>query len=388
MLNRQKILKKRKAVSTVLATVFMIGITVASVGFIYTMLSSYSRFNSKIDEAGAVEVVDFDQDGLIDSISVPLSNKGMANAVIESVSVVQNGEEFLWFTLDTEVGISDVEQVNLYALSPNQQIEFFTAFHVEITFQDSNYISPGYVATSSSVVPDEILPTIIEGGDSNEPGFSFYDFLVSRTAEDDAYGKKHFPIDIGYSPTRWFLLGEFDDNNKRPDLNTDFITLCGHGAELDFNPYLLDNRQFTEGKIGSQSNYLVSPYKDGGDHPGLISFNKYGKWDKADDLNWGKYGIVYMWSYIYVPGTEKLTVSIGANGASEFKVYLNGDFQVQGTRKSRWYTNDGVTLNPGLNLVLMKISAKRNAHFAGQILFYNNANLATCYSVWPTINDL
>ncbi|MCF2143374.1 MAG: hypothetical protein K9W42_06695 [Candidatus Heimdallarchaeota archaeon] len=384
-MKKPKILKSRKGVSTVLATIFLIGITVASVGFIYSMLSSYTKFNSKVDAAGVVEVTDYDNDGLIDSIALPLTNKGMKSAVIESVNVVQNDQDHLWFTFDTEVKISAVEKVNLYALSSEQQIQFFIPFHVEITFEDENYVSPGYIISNSDEVPTEILPTIIEGGD---PSFSAFDLLVSRTADDAAYGKKKFPTDIGYSPTRWFILGEFEDNNKRPDLSTDFIALCGHGNELAFTPYLMDERTFTNGNIGTQSSQEVIPYEDGGDHPGLIALNKYGKWDKEDDLNWGKYGIVYMWSYIYVPGTDAIPVSIGANGASEFKVYLNGEFQVEGHKKKQWYTNDGVILNAGLNLVLLKISAKTNAHFAGQVLFYNNANLAACYSVWPTINDL
>ena len=95
-----------------------------------------------------------------------------------------------------------------------------------------------------------------------------------------------------------------------------------------------------------------------------------------------------MWSYIYVPGTSALEVDVGANGASEYQVFVNGEHIIDGNKHNRWYTNDGITLNPGLNLVMMKISAKTNAHFAGQVLFFNNAQLSNLYSVWPTAADL
>jgi len=74
------------------------------------------------------------------------------------------------------------------------------------------------------------------------------------------------------------------------------------------------------------------------------------------------------------------------------KVWLNGEFLLDGCpKKNKWYTTDGVTLNPGLNLIMVKISAKTDAHFAGQVLLFNEAitaQIGTLYSVWPTINDL
>jgi hypothetical protein len=273
-----------------------------------------------------------------------------------------------------------------------QQIQPFKPFFVEFNFADSQYVSPGYVALAAEEVPEEIIPGIAEEPEP-EPGVGFtgYDFLVRRTSEDDAYAKKSFPADVGFSPTFWFMLGEFEDNNKRPDLSVDYIDLCGHGSELDYFPYLLDQREFTDGKIGTQSGHKVIPYEDAGDRPGLVAIDKFANWDKKDTLNWGKRGIVYMWSYIYNPGSA-VTVNVGANGASEMKVWINGEFLLDGCpKKNRWYTTNDVTINSGLNLVMVKLSAKTNAHFAGQVLFFNDAiteTIGTLYSVWPTINDL
>lgn len=389
-MNITKLLKNKKAVSSVIGAVIMIGVTIAAVSIVYGVLSTTMSFDSSITPAGAIIAEDIDQDGLVDRMTVPMVNKGMSNADIKSVQIQQGDNTYLWYTLDNSIRTGSTEEINIYALGVLQQIQPVEVFNIEIIFEDGVYTSPGYVTVDSGIIPDQIVPIIIDGEDIN--GFAGFNQLVERTEADDEYAKNRFPTDVGYSPNLWFLLGEFDDDNKRPNLNTDFIAECGFGAEEDYQPYLLDNDEFTEGRIGSQSNNKITPYNDSGEHAGLISFNKYGKWDKADDLNWGKYGVVYMWSYIYVPGTEDISVGFGANGATEFQVYVNGEYTLSGTKKNRWYTDNDVTLTAGLNLVMMKISAKTDAHFAGQVLFYENANtdvdLGTLYNVWPALGDL
>ncbi|TET27953.1 MAG: hypothetical protein E3J70_10800 [Candidatus Heimdallarchaeota archaeon] len=387
-MNFKKLFKNKKAVSSAIATVFLIGIALTAVGILYGSMDL--SFDSRVDEAGIITAEDYDNDGLIDTITMPLLNDGKNDADFESIIVVQNGIDYAWFTFADELGISSVDEITIYSLGIAQQIQPFLTFYVEINFEDSVYTFHGYIAAVADEVPDEILPGI--DGDLGVEGFTGYDFLVSRTADDDEYANRNFQADVSFSPTFWFLLGEFEDNNKRPDLSVDYINLCGQGNELDFLPYLLDQREFTEGNIGSQCGQVVVPYEDAGDHPGLIAIDKYGNWDKKDDLNWGKRGIVYMWSYIYNPGSEAVTVNVGANGASEMKVWINGQFLLDGCpKKNKWYTTDGVTLNAGFNLIMVKISAKTNAHFAGQVLFFNEvitAQIGTLYSVWPTINDL
>jgi flagellin-like protein len=352
-MNVKALFKNKKAVSSVIGAVIMIGVTISAVSIVYGILSSTMSFNSSIVPAGAISARDVDQDGLIDRMTVPLTNKGMANAAVESVVITQGENTYLWYTLDSSVRSGTMEELNIYALGVLQQIQPVQTFNIEIIFEDSVYTSPGYVVIDASEVPDEIIP-IINDGESIP--FTGYNKLVERTSEDDEYACKQFPAETGYSTNLWFLLGEFEDDNKRPDLNTDFISECDQGNEEEYLPYLLDNTEFTEGNIGSQSNYKITPYNDSGEHAGLIALNKYGRWDKQDTLNWGKYGVVYMWSYIYVPGDDDITVGFGANGASEFKVWLNGE------------------------------------HFAGQIVFFNsentNADFGTLYNVWPALGDL
>ncbi|MBN1329296.1 MAG: hypothetical protein JXA54_07465 [Candidatus Heimdallarchaeota archaeon] len=377
-----RIFKSKKAVSATIATVMMIGITIVGVAAVYGFMSGYNNFQAKINESGAIKATDFDRDGLIDTITLSLINTGMDDARVQSVSVYQASVEYVWYTFDTEIELSSYAEINIYASAASQQIQPLQAFYVEINFENEVYNSPGYIAVIASEIPDEIVSGI---GVSSFPG---YNYLVARTSDDDVYGNKNFPTETGYSPTMWFILGEFDDNNKKPNLSTDYIDLCGYGSELEYAPYILDNTEFLDGGIGTQSGYKILPYEDGGNHPGLVAIDKYGNWDKNDDLNWGHRGVVYLWSYIYVPGTEGLSVSLGANGASEYKVYLNGEFIVEGNNKNKWYTTNDLILTPGLNLVLMKVSAGTNAHFAGQVLFFNNALLANAYSVWPTLADL
>jgi len=397
--------KNKKAVSSVIGAVIMIGVTIAAVSIVYGVLGTTMSFDSSITPAGAIIAEDVDQDGLVDRMTVPMVNKGMSNADIKSVQVKQGDKTYLWYTMDNSIRTSTTEAINIYALGELQQIQPVEVFNIEIIFEEGTYTSPGYVVIDSDSVPEQIIPIIIDEVpvtedpvDPEDPveeetnQFVGFNLLVERTAADDEYAGKKFPTDVGYSPNLWFILGEFDDNNKRPNLNTDFIAECGFGAEEDYQPYLLDNDEFTEGRIGSQSNNKITPYNDSGEHAGLISFNKYGKWDKQDNLNWGKYGVAYMWSYIYVPGDDDVSVGFSANGATEYQVFVNGEYTLSGTKKDRWYTDNDVILNAGLNLVMMKISAKTDAHFAGQVLFFENANtnvdLGTLYNVWPTLGDL
>lgn len=385
-MNFKTLFRNKKAVSSVLGAVLLIGITIIAVGVLYATFGN-TDFNSQVESVGAITAEDYDNDGLIDKLTIPLINTGMANAQIESVQVVQGDNTYLWYTFATDLEMSSMEDIDIYALGELQQVHPVETFYVEIVFSEGVYTSAGYVALDAEEIPAEIIPTI-SGGNLDFEGF---DFLVMRTAADDEYGSKNFPTEVGFSPKHWFLLGEFDEDKKRPDIDTDYINICGHGNELDYQPYLLDETEFRAGSIGTQTNYKVTPYLDEGEHPGLISFNKYGNWDKKDYLNYGKYGVVYMWTYIYVDGDEEITVNLGANGASEFKVWLNGDYQLYGSNKKNWYVSEGATLNPGLNIILMKLSGKVDAHFAGQILLFNSLitdQLANLYSVWPSIGDL
>ncbi|MHA1441764.1 MAG: hypothetical protein ACTSPK_07890 [Candidatus Heimdallarchaeota archaeon] len=380
----RKIFRNKKAVSAVISMVLILGATVLATGIIYGVTSQYLDFDSKIQTASGLTAEDSNGDNLIDFMTFSLLNKGLENADIKSIIVHEGDNALLWYTLDTGVRMSEVEELNIYALSLTQQLTPLAPFYIEVVFEEGSFNTAGYTITLATELPEEMIPIIESGGDS---GIAF-NFLVERTKTDDEYASKKFPASVGYSPNLWFVLGAFEDNVKRPNLNNDYIDLNGFGVEEDYQPHLVNDDQFTAGNIGTQSSYEVMPYNDSGDNPGLVAFDKYGRWDKNDNLNWGKRGIAYMWSYIYVSGTSSLDVSVGANGATEYQVFVNGEHIITGTKHNRWYTNGGITLNPGLNLVMMKISAKTNAHFAGQVLFYNNAQLSNLYSVWPTAADL
>ena len=373
-MNVKTILRKRKAVSAVVSAILLIGLSITVAGILYGVLDF--KMDSNVTSAAAIRVEDSDGDGLVDRMTVPLLNNGLADAKIDSVSVIQDGNTLLWFTFENEIDMSEYTEIDIYAIGTLQQVQPGTTFYVEIIFEDEVYRSSGYTTIDEEVV-DEV-----------EDPFVGYTKLVKRTANDDHYARKDFPADEGYSPTLWFLLGEFEDNNKRADIDVDYISLNNYGDQEDFKPYLLDSREFTEGNIGFQSDNKVTPYNDSGEHPGLIALDDYGNWDKDDNLNWGKYGIVYMWSYIYNPGTEAITADIGANGASEYQLYLNGDYLLSGNKKNKWVTSEDITFAPGLNLVMMKLSGKTDAHFAGQVLFFNSEQLVNLYSVWPTAGDL
>lgn len=380
----RKMLRNKKGVSAVISMVLILGATILATGIVYGVTSQYLNFDKKIQTASALTAEDSNGDDLIDFMTFSLLNKGLDNAAIKSIIVHEGDSELLWYTLDTSVRMSEVEEINIYALSLTQQLTPLVPFYVEVVFEDGSFNTAAHTVTLADPLPEEVLPIIENGEDS---GIAF-NHLTERTKADDEYASKYFPASVGYSPNLWFVLGAFEDDNKNPNINQDYIDLCGFGDEEVYQPYLLNDDQFVDGAIGLQSNYEVMPYNDSGDHPGLVAFDKYGRWDKTDNLNWGKRGIAYMWSYIYVPGTSAVNVDVGANGASEYQVFVNGEHIITGTKHNRWYTAGGITLNSGLNLVMMKISAETNAHFAGQVLFYNNAALANLYSVWPTAADL
>ncbi len=375
-MNFRSILPNKKAVSNVIATVFLIGITVIAAGIVVGITMSYLRLKSDIYQAGEIEVEDFDRNGLFDTVSIPLMNKGMNDADIESVAILQNNETLLWYTLDRKVGISEIDDINLFALGSSEEIQPFVVFRVQVRFEDDDFISSGFVAT---------LPSANSGNYSDGIPYYYHDYLVRRTSSDDAYGKSNFPTTVGFSPNLWFLLGEFEDNTRTPDISIDYIDLCGYGSEQDYLPNLLDTNTFTQGNIGLQSNHKIMPYNDSGARPGLIAFTKAGNWDTHDDLEWGERGLVYMWSYIYNPSSDSLTVNVGANGEKNFKVWFNGEYILQGNRKEIWYTKNSVTLNHGLNLIMMKVGTGPPSRFAGQVLLFNDTitdQLAQLYSVW------
>lgn len=214
--------------------------------------------------------------------------------------------------------------------------------------------------------------------------------LVLRTEVEDHNRNKHFPAEEGFSPTLWFLLGKFGDEHRRGrnnfDFYEDYLALNGYGSEETFQPYLNDDRTFDDSVMGPI--YTSTPYNDSGHYPGLLAISGTRNPDNGDNYNFGKDGVVYMWTYLYVPGESTITINIGSNADTQHELWLNGNFLHSGNKFKQWYTTNNVDLNPGFNLILLKIGGK---HLAGQILLFSSESseqLGGFYSVWPTLEDL
>ena len=110
----KSILKKKKAVSGVIAAIMLIGIAVTAAGIIISTVDL--NFDSDVQSAGALIYEDVNDDGLIDKMSVPLVNTGMTNAQIESVTVIQGETEYLWYTFDSSVDMAEAATIDIYAL--------------------------------------------------------------------------------------------------------------------------------------------------------------------------------------------------------------------------------------------------------------------------------
>ena len=60
-MNVKKILRKKKAVSTVIATVFLIGVAITAAGIVYSSMNI--AYDSQVDEAGVITAEDYDNAG-------------------------------------------------------------------------------------------------------------------------------------------------------------------------------------------------------------------------------------------------------------------------------------------------------------------------------------
>ncbi|MBD3191628.1 MAG: hypothetical protein GF308_13355 [Candidatus Heimdallarchaeota archaeon] len=371
--------QNKKAISNVTATLILIGIAMGAVAVIYGMTNNLMRFNSELEEGGAVKAKDYDEDGLIDKIIIPLLNTGKNNAHITEVYVIQDGTRYLWSTEVPQVRIGSLEDLPLIPFNPLQQIEPLKTFNIEIICEDSSYVSPGYVSVVNIVETEEEIPY-------------YSNLVVLRTEVDDHHRNRDFPADQGFSPTLWFMLGKFEDKQNRINFEQDYLDLNGYGSEETFQPYLEDERTFSDGRLGGQTNYVASPYNDSGERPGLLGISGGSGYDSGDDYNFRVKGLVYMWTYLYVPGGLSITLNIGSNAEAQHKLWLNGTFLHEGSNRRQWYTTNDIVLNPGFNVILLKVGSTRwHKYLAGQILLFSSESsdqLTGFYSVWPTLEDL
>ena len=172
-MNFRKILRNKKAVSAAIAAVFLIGVALFAVGILYSTLDM--SYESKVDDAGVIIAKDYDNDGLIDTITIPLVNDGISDADIETIVVKQAGVDYLWYSMDSGIDMSSVEEITMYALGVSQQIEPLVTFNVEITFGDSVYTSHGLTVTLPATLGED---DVVEG----DP-FIGYNPIVPRNSE-------------------------------------------------------------------------------------------------------------------------------------------------------------------------------------------------------------
>lgn len=90
-------------------------------------------FESELDEAGAIKAKDYDQDGKIDKIILPLINTGMDNAQITKVYVIQDGKRHSWSTESRQIRMSSTEKLTLIPfIDDEDEIEPFKTFNIEV----------------------------------------------------------------------------------------------------------------------------------------------------------------------------------------------------------------------------------------------------------------
>ena len=131
----RKMFRNKKAVSAVISMVLILGATVLATGIIYGVTSQYLDFDSKIQTASGLTAEDSNGDDLIDFMTFSLLNKGLENADIKSIIVHEGDNALLWYTLDTGVRMSEVEELNIYALSLTQQLNPLAPFYIEVIFE-------------------------------------------------------------------------------------------------------------------------------------------------------------------------------------------------------------------------------------------------------------
>lgn len=193
----------------------------------------------------------------------------------------------------------------------------------------------------------------------------------------------------GYSPQKWFLLGRFipGTRSSQSRMNVDYINANGYGNEQDYRPYIGDTNTFTT-DIGTETNNSFVPYKDQGNLMGVIDFRgSSGRFDKGDTLNWAHRGIAYAGTYIYNPLSTDVQVQIACQSDDHFYLWVNGQKIIDSFQESiswnEWSSLHTITLNPGLNYILIKSGDRGGNWDVNLILKSDTVDLSEFLAVWP-----
>ncbi len=162
----------------------------------------------------------------------------------------------------------------------------------------------------------------------------------------------------GYSPTKFYLLGQFkNDKVKASDMYTDYIAAGSSYSETAYRPYNNSGDTFSGNKLDSSTNNTFITYKDGGNFPGLIDFRGR-NFDTADKtLNWNDKGIVYVGFYINNPSSVNVSVNLHVQADDHFLLYFEGKLIEDHVSKgwNKWGQTNTVDLRPGNNYFLVKV---------------------------------
>ncbi|MHA1779113.1 MAG: hypothetical protein ACTSYN_06010, partial [Candidatus Heimdallarchaeaceae archaeon] len=162
----------------------------------------------------------------------------------------------------------------------------------------------------------------------------------------------------------------------------------GYGSEADYRPYIGDTNKFTT-DIGTETNNSFIPYKDEGNHIGLIDFRggTSSRFDKGDMLYWDQRGIIYAGTYIYNPTGSAVQVKIACQSDDDFYLWVNGqkviDSFAEGIAWNKWSSLHTVTFNAGLNYILIKSGDRGGNWDVNLILQSDTADLSKFTSIWP-----
>ena len=219
------------------------------------------------------------------------------------------------------------------------------------------------------------------------------DALRYRGSSDDSGTSSSTFPGPGYSPQKWFILGRVvPDVNAQPTGNMliDYIALNGYGTEETYRPYLGSGDVFNT-EVGTETGNSFMAYMDAGNHIGVLDFIP-GRFDSGDTFEWSDDGIVYAATYIYNPDESAADVAIACQSDDYFILWVNGNKIFNGTETplawNAWCPLQNITLNPGLNYILVK-SGDKGGNWDVNLILHDvgtSDDLSTFTAIWPETN--
>ncbi|MBY9001646.1 MAG: hypothetical protein KGD64_12080, partial [Candidatus Heimdallarchaeota archaeon] len=216
------------------------------------------------------------------------------------------------------------------------------------------------------------------------------DALRYRTSSDDSGTSSATFPGPGYTLHKWFLLGRLiPEVNANPGTNmqVDYFELNGYANETTYRPFEGSGDTFST-DIGIETGNEFMTYQEAGNQIGVIDFIG-DRFDSGDTLDWSDDGIVYAAAYIYNPTATIADVSIACQSDDFFKLWVNDqmvyDDTVNPVSWNVWCPLQNITLNPGLNYILIK-SGDSGGNWDVNIILHDRGaedDLSKFICVWP-----